>query len=453
MKPIEDRLRDAALAAARTVPDDGASPLRLPARRPGPAWRPDLHGMRGRLLAFVAPAAAATAAAGVLAGVVVAHGHVGNSGLPPARSVTAPRVPPRYLVALHYTGVYKGWKRQLTDAVIASSATGRVLGTVAVPHGYNSFVQVTGAYDDRTFVLAAQKIPPPATASFGLTHRPGRSGKGAITRNTGRATKTSKPRGPGWPSTRLYELRFRVVRGELAALRLTPLTGISLPPLTFGDMALSPDGTQLAVDRIWTLGTTRVEGLRVYDLATGGFRSWSLPGGDAGVFPFEDIAGPSWEANGRFLALTVSSGRCNYCVRLLDTASQAATVQGASRIIVRPPVIHSQWVDWTTTLLSPDGRRVLRSVTICVPSGKNECYDVAHVYGYSARSGRRLLALSNRAHNVEVDLMWLNPGGTHFVFSELAEGSGPPFITTFGFTPGGLLSRMPLPPQTVDAAW
>ncbi|MGH3393336.1 MAG: hypothetical protein ACRDPO_01475 [Streptosporangiaceae bacterium] len=138
---------------------------------------------------------------------------------------------------------------------------------------------------------------------------------------------------------------------------------------------------------------------------------------------------------------------------LLDTGGPGATVQAASRVIVRSPDIHSPNVDWASTLLAPDGRRVLRSVTICVSTSKNECYDVAHVYIYSARSGRRLVALREPARNVQIDLMWSNPGGTSYVFSAVAEGSGPPFIRAFRYGVGRLLIGMRLPAQTVTATW
>jgi hypothetical protein len=222
MSSIEDRLRAATLAAARTVPDGSAPPLRLPARLPAPRMR--LPRLRGRLLAVVAPIAAAAAVAGVVAGTVVAHSHDGNASPPPAGPVAAPRLPPPYLVALHYVGTYKGWKMQRADAEIASTATGRVLATVRVPEPYNAFVAVTGAYDDRTFVLAAQK----------LSYRSGRP--------------AHAPAGPVFPATQLYEMHVTVT-GHAVSYALNRVPGGLLPPATFGDMALSPDGTRLAVDQ------------------------------------------------------------------------------------------------------------------------------------------------------------------------------------------------------------
>jgi hypothetical protein len=424
---IEDRLRDAARAAAGTVPDGSAPPLRLPGRRLRlrSGLGSGLLRPRGRLLAVIAPAAAAAAVAGVLAVAVVAHGHDRAAG-PAAGPVAAPRVPPPYLVALRYLGQYKSRKLHRLDAVIASTATGRALATIGVPHGYNSFVAVTGAYDDRTFVLAAQQL--------------------------------SRGRGLGalFPATRLYRLHFRVIRGELASYSLSPLAGVPLPAATFGQMALSPDGTRLAVTRLWTQPGTKLVGLRVYNLVTGQVRSWPLvtPVSEGtGGYPIDIIETPSWAADGRHLALTVSSGKCQSCVRLLDTRGPGTTVQAASRVIVRTPDIHSPNVDWATTLLAPDGTRVLRSVTICGRTSPDECYDTAHVYAYSARSGQRLVALREPARNIEVDLMWSSPGGTSFVFSAVAEGSGPPFIRAFRYARGAILTGIGLPAQTVTATW
>ena len=221
-------------------------------------------------------------------------------------------------------------------------------------------------------------------------------------------------------------------------------------------MALSPDGTRLAVTQMWTRAGR--QGGRPARLQPGHRPGTELaaghPGGRGhGRILIDIIETPSWAADGRRLALTVSSGKCQFCVRLLDTGGAGTTVQAASRVIVRSPDIHSPNVDWATTLLAPDGSRVLRSVTICVRTSKNECYDVAHVYIYFSALGRQLVALSNRAHNVDVDLMWSNPGGTLYVFSEVAEGQGPPFIRAFRYAPGQILHEMRLPAQTVSAYW
>lgn len=429
MTSIEDRLRAATLAAAATVPDGAAPPLRLPARRAGRIR--GLSRLRGRLLTVAAPVAAAAAAAGVIAGAVVAHGHDGTGAPPPPGAVAAPRVPPPYLVALHYPGTYKGWKIQRADAVIASTATGRVLATVPVPRGYNAFVAVTGAYDDRTFVLAAQKLS--------------RDSQGGGRR---------RPR-QLFPATRLYRLHFAVTsHGSVAGYQLSTLSGGLLPPATFGDMALSPDGTRLAVDQRWTQpGTLRV-GLRLYNLVTGAVRSWPLvtpPSEGTGGYPIDIITSPSWEDSGRLLALSVSSGKCQFCVRLLDTGGRGTTVQAASRVIARSLNLHASYTDWNSSLIAPDGRRVLRTVIDCVPTSKNSCYVVSRIYRYDA-NGRVAWILTDRVRDMDWDLLWSGPDARSFIVSSLAEGDGPPFISAARYA-GGHWSPLRLPAQTLTAAW
>ena len=44
-----------------------------------------------------------------------------------------------------------------TNAVVRITTTGQALATIAPPRPYGTFVGVTAAADDRTFVLAAQK--------------------------------------------------------------------------------------------------------------------------------------------------------------------------------------------------------------------------------------------------------------------------------------------------------
>jgi hypothetical protein len=95
MNAIEDRLRAATRAAARTVPADSAPPLRLPSRRGG------LFGLPGRWLPrtwphVLVPVAAAAAVVGlVAASLAIADampgGHRGTGGHPvrPASGVTS----------------------------------------------------------------------------------------------------------------------------------------------------------------------------------------------------------------------------------------------------------------------------------------------------------------------------------------------------------------------------
>jgi hypothetical protein len=123
----------------------------------------------------------------------------------------------------------------------------------------------------------------------------------------------------------------------------------------------------------------------------------------AGGYPIDVITSPSWEANGRLLALSVSSGTCQFCVRLLNTSSRGTTVQAASRVIARSPNLHAQNSDWNSTLIAPDGSQAVRT----------------------ARS---------------------------YIMSSLAEGDGPPFVSAARYA-GGHRTAMRLPAQTITATW
>ena len=80
MNRTEERLRAATRAAARTVPDGSAPPLRLPAgpaARPARRYRPPRSGWR-RAMAPLAAAAAVTAVVGVAVAVTHLHGLAGR---------------------------------------------------------------------------------------------------------------------------------------------------------------------------------------------------------------------------------------------------------------------------------------------------------------------------------------------------------------------------------------
>jgi hypothetical protein len=421
MSSIEDRLRLAALAAAGTVADGSAPPLRLPRRRLArfPAM------LRGRGAALAAPAAAVAVAAIVVAVSLTARapGHGSATGvLPPAHATTTagPGQPPRYSVALNYVGQYKIWKIDRTDAVVTDSRSSAAIATLQPPKPYNAFVDVTGADtpDGQVFVLAAQRLKPPSK------------------------------RPEGWPSTRLYELRVGP-SGSGAKPRLTALPIPVFAPLYFGDqaMALSPDGRQLAVGQNWKQGKQWESGLSLYNMQTGAVRRWVLPGAQLG-YPILSVHSPSWEANGRLIALDTSSGKCLDCVRLLNTAATGSLLD-ASRLLVRSPNLHLQ-VDWDATLISPDGSTVLRSAVLSIPVGHHEFYDVARLYFYAARSGRLERTMYFGTHNVDQTLLW-SGGGRTFILARSVEGEGP-FITGSLYGPG-YIYRVALPAQAQQAAW
>ena len=161
MNSLEDRLRAATHAAAGTVAEGSAAPLRLPE----PGSRVRLPGPRGRAMTWLAPIAAAAAVAAVVATGVAVRGdaNLGNRPNPAQSASRLSHVAPRYFVALAHGGQARTQIRT-ADAAVGSTATGRIIARVAVPKPYNAFVAVSGARDDRTFVLAAQELPAPPAA-------------------------------------------------------------------------------------------------------------------------------------------------------------------------------------------------------------------------------------------------------------------------------------------------
>ncbi len=280
-----------------------------------------------------------------------------------AASGQAASAPPRYFVALSYPGQFTPSKLRLADAVISSTATGRALATVPVPAPYNSFVAISAAPDDRTFVLAAQTI----TKHF-LAKRKG---------------------------IQLYSLLIRTRPGKPVTYFLTKLQIPPLPAVTPGrnpKLALSPDGTKLAVIN------TNAPAITVYTLPTGTHHTWHIPQHDLVAVPATDT--PSWQADNRHLALDTSSQqpgtpKCLDCIRLLDTAARRGTLLADSKLIVRSPSPHAV-TDWNSALITPDGSHILRTAIVPIPITRHSFFEQPRIYDYAA-SGKLLRTIAGPA--------------------------------------------------------
>ena len=217
--------------------------------------------MRGKRL--LAAGAAATAAVLTVSLARAANGADASTGVT-GRHVAAAQVP-RYYLALPGADNFANVPGAPT-AVLADTFTGKKLLTVR-PSGKDKFVTVSGAADDRTFVLgAAPGLEPPAVPS----------------------------------ATTWYLVRVRPGRMFTATVR--KLRVPAPPPGGRADTtALSPDGRELAV-----LGTepgpkqSYLEFLHVYSVATGRLlHAWSGPLGVA----WDAYTTLSWTAGGRQLAV------------------------------------------------------------------------------------------------------------------------------------------------------
>lgn len=410
MTAIEDRLRAAAAAAASTVAEGSAPPLNLPTThfRPLPRQR--------RLLTWAAPVTAALSLVAAVIAATVLHGLVSGPGTPNWGQASVAL--PRYFVALSYVGQFQSWKIRRTNVVVGNTATGRPIIKITPPEPYDAFVQVTAAANGTEYVVAAQNL----------------------TRQL-----------PYYTETGFYEVKITSKNSSVTAeLSPLPIPVLSHRTFTVTDgIALSPDGTRLAV----TQGSSAEPAVHVYDMTSGRQRSWSLPASAVGAGPA--IRTPSWEANGRYLAIDVSSrdpagGQCLDCIRLLDTATPGGDILSDSRLLVRSPNLHVS-AYWNSALIAPDGSSVLRSAIVHVPVTKNSFYDRPWIYDYDARSGALVRSMTG-TRGIDWTLLWSSQDGKSFIVSSVGEGAGTGFVTAARFT-NDRWHPVPLPAQSLAAAW
>jgi len=338
MTTIEDRLRAATRAAAETVAPGSAPPLRLPDREHhrGLARR---RGPGRRWAGWTAPLAAAAAVTVVIGGVLIVtrQAHLPQNRPGPAGAVTIPlrRIPsilggavPPYAVGLAPGPL----AAQSTRAVVRATASGAVLATLSPPRGYGSFTWVTGAADDRTFVLAAY-------------------GRGPVT--------GSAPAPAARNATAFFLLRLDPA-ADMA--RLTPLPAPAQPDLpgmgsAISGIALSPDGGKLAVALGNQSGPSE---LKLFDLRSGSVRVWRGAQGARidGYISADELGANSlsWTADGKTLAVDQEAGQA-INVRLLDTTAPGGDLWASARAATFP-----NWPSGSvagSAIITPDGNKII----------------------------------------------------------------------------------------------
>jgi len=405
MSTVEDKLRQVLEVTASEIPAAQAPALSLePRAGRGPVGGSLWHSatrFRWQRSRWAAPAAAAAAVA-VVIGLSVAIGtragsqheagssmltHLGPGTTVPLRSAPAVDggVVPAYYVVIH------GPSTQ-----VLATATGNALATLPSAGG---FAAVSGAADDRTFVLAAAR-------------------KSRIA---------------------LYLLRLNPQAGtaRLNALPITVQTGGSLQ---FAGLALSPDGTELAVG-VNNFSRTGDFGARIwaYDLVTGSHREWRGAGAlsDTGIAPGQGRL--SWADDDKTLAFDIETGVLEgfIAVRLLDTAVPG-TELSSSRVVLR-----SQEIKATTQpqlespLLTADGSTIVLGQCEVGNQGPG-CPSIGGSQGrlvpetlsideYSARTGHRGAIVYQRRYEVPQaqsgdpgpppSVLWANRYGTVLIVS------------------------------------
>ncbi len=387
---IEDRL-----AAALRDTGEEISPDSVPPLRPrGAQRRVTLPRLPRRWMAGLTPLAAAAAVAVVVAASLpisgIFHGHLQSTGPAAAPRWNGSPIGPRS--ALHKVPPYFVELRAdaliySRTATVRSTVTGRVLTTVRPPRPYKIFTWVSGAADDRTFVLAAQRW-------WNIS--------------SGQAGMPAQNRDNSTPTV-FFRLTFHPATGT------TQLTRLAVPEKIhssdIGGVGISPDGTRLALDFRKTI--------QIITLATGAIRTWTWPGpGWVGNWkPMGQIF--SWSADGRYLAFQEWGGHYNETahVRILDTTAPGTSLTAAKMILTfaqRPGILT---FFPGNTLLAPDGTKIVTATTFSPRQRSRNGYE--EITEFSVRTGKPVLSQDKFSPGIGwQEVLYTNSDGSALVISD-----------------------------------
>jgi len=312
----------------------------------------------------------------------------------------------------------------LTQAVVRATATGAALAAVTAPHPYGTFTGVTAAADNRTFVLAAQKV-----AQLPLTTP---------------------------PATRFFLLRIDPAGRVLAGREpLTPLPVPEQPPgRAVSGLALSPDAARLAV----TAGRLTAPALRIFSLATGDERVWDGPGTGPGYGPGAAYGSLSWDAAGQTLALITSGIRPGSGVRLLDATAPSSRLLDSSRLVLPSPTGPEYWSGnyWRQVMISADGQAIIAVLQLDGRLGSADRV-TQKLVTFSASTGELLHTLNHiPVHGGYQHVLWASPSAQLLIVSGTQPG---PTVGSFnlghsaGTLTSGRFTPLPWSNRTFAAAW
>jgi hypothetical protein len=438
MTSVADRTRAAMDAITSQV--DSAPPLPLPPpavagrrrRAPSP-WR--------RWGLWLTPAAAAAAVIALAVSLVI----VRDAGHP--APTASPAAVPRYYVALPGLLVPSIVSQGARNAVVSDTFSGKRLATVPAPAGW-TFVSVASAGGDRTFVAGATQ---------------------------------SLAAGPA-DASRWYLIRLTPGSAHFATLRELPIPPPERPGFIPTSMALSPDGTMLAL----TKGETAPLVLRIYSTATGSLlHTWSTTSLRGIAAIGTSVSSPSWTSDGRQLAFQESG----YNVRLLQVNNQGHDLLADSRVVwslpassrrlpvsptaKRPFGCSGSGPSLPTLLVTGDGKTVLcgASGVFRAPGSFSEndaCpaippWNEEGVLGYSTATGKVTRTLYRGQSNCVPDgvrLLWTSDSGDavigYFQFAGLSAVNTRSVIR-FGLFTAGKFTPLPSPPtirtDPTSVAW
>jgi len=369
MTDLEDRLRDELSQLAAVAQPETVHPLHDPAPRRRPPAR--------RFLAAAAAVAAVAAVAIAVAVFAPGLGHRSAAPVPAAPALVRSDTVPRFYV-LTYQSYVNGGHKIATHAAVHSSATGATLARISLPtlfyQGGAYSPSITAAANDRTFVVmeSNQTSVNDIVWLFRLQ-----------VSSTGRSVRVSR-------------LRVHVP-----------------PTVAIDDVALSPDGTRLAMTAQWDCGqgACRHTGIRVVNLATDAVTIWSTRTTGA---PFNG----SWVGDNA-VAFEWQPGAAHPAAgyRVLPLSSTSADLLTASRPVASPRTESNDYVP--DALVTPDGRTVVTSEVVPYTHWFTHGA-VARIVELNARTGhleRTLYMATAAGQSGSLDqacnVLSLGPGGRH----------------------------------------
>jgi hypothetical protein len=327
-------------------------------------------------------------------------------------------------------------------AEVRATATGAALARVTPPRPYRTFTAAAGAGDGHTFVLVA--------GPWAVTYRDG----GKFIREA---------------PTKFFLLHIG------AGGRTTRLTALPIPrqPGDASDLALSPDGSKLAVAlRDASAGGPAIQ---VFDVTTGSEREWTWPGGG----PVTNNAGGegevlSWAADNRTLAFQQWVTGNIIHLRLLDTTAPGTSLRAASRLLLTWPGDGATWhyvhgkishvLFGFSAIITPDGSKIVAATEDLT---RHPLSSELAFTEFSAATGKVVKVLGRwpipGLYPGQVqDVLWTNSSGSKLIV--LAHKPGRPakaphsgnaadYGIEFGVLEGNRFTPLPGAPSPGPNAW
>ena len=289
------------------------------------------------------------------------------------------------------------------------------------PRPYGSFTFVSGAADDRTFVLAAQRWWNVTSATAG---------------------ENAQQRDNTTPVV-FFRLRFDPRTRSAQLTRLSRVAGPQAEQLA--GIGVSPDGSKLALAQ-------HTAEIRVVTLATGSSQRWVWPGAtpSSGTWVGNDkpMGQPlSWAADGRILAFqfwTESGGITQ--VRLLDTTAPGGSLRASRAAVTFVGHGRAKTGPIGNSIITPDGTKIV-TVASRTRGSRSE------VMEFSVRTGQPVIPppAGNTTSLGPWDVLWADSSGRTLIVGAQSGPSGAPVT---GVLHGRRFAPLPGDPaDTINVAW